>query len=112
MTTSRMHKIMAHVTLIAVLVLCQSSFRSTAIAQTKATVLGTVTNEKDELVPNAKVTAKNTGTNITRETTSNADGLYRIPELAPGLYEVRVEGQGFASEVRGGIDLTVGREAV
>lgn len=33
-------------------------------------------------------------------------------ELAPGQYEVRVEVLGFAPDVRGGIDLTVGREAI
>ncbi|HLE62455.1 MAG TPA: carboxypeptidase-like regulatory domain-containing protein, partial [Pyrinomonadaceae bacterium] len=113
MITVRLHKLVVHLAFIAALVLYQSSLASFAMAQTtKATILGTVTNEKGELVPNAKVTAKNIETNLIRETTSGGDGLYRIPELSPGKYEVRVEAQGFAPEARGGIDLTVGREAV
>src|SRR5713101_2795931 len=99
MTTHGMCKIMARLALIVTLVFFQAALTTLVIAQTKATILGTVTNEKDELVPNAKITAKNTDTNITRETTSSGDGLYRFPELAPGKYEVRVEVQGFAPEV-------------
>ncbi len=84
-----------------------------AFAQTsRASIQGTVTNEKGELVPNAKVTAKNIDTNITREANTDEAGFYRIPELAVGNYEVRVETQGFSPEVRQGVDLAVGREAV
>ncbi len=111
MITHRLHKLVSHWAFIAALILSQSA--SMAVGQTtRATILGTVTDEKGELVPNAKVTAKNVDTNITRETTSDDSGLYRISELPPGRYEVRIEAPGFAPEARGGIDLTVGREAV
>ncbi|HKZ77404.1 MAG TPA: carboxypeptidase-like regulatory domain-containing protein, partial [Pyrinomonadaceae bacterium] len=113
MTSRSMHVFVTHLTLIMVLVLAQSWLITQVNAQTtRATILGTVTNEKGELVPNAKVTAKNVDTNISRETTTDDAGLYRLPELVPGNYEVRVDVQGFAPDVRSGIDLTVGREAV
>src|SRR4030095_1306947 len=39
-------------------------------------------------------------------------GFYRIPLLQPGLYEVRVEAQGFQSQVLTQVVLTVGQIAV
>src|SRR5437879_1219495 len=112
MTTGRMCKIMARLSLIVTLVFFQPAVSTLALAPSKAIIRRTVTTEQGALAPKANLTPTNTGTNITRETTSSGDGLYRCPELAPGQYEVRVEVQGFAPEVRGGIDLTVGREAV
>ena len=108
MISRRMQQFATYLTLIIALVLSQSWLISQVKGQTtRATILGTVTNEKDELVPNARVTAKNIDTNLTRETTTDDAGLYRLPELVPGNYEIRVEVQGFAPDVRSGIDLTV-----
>ena len=113
MISRRMHVVTSQMVLITLVVVSQSWLMTPVTAQTtRATILGTVVNEKGELIPNAKVTAKNIDTNIIRESTTDAAALYRFPELVPGNYEVRVEVQGFAPEVRGGIDLTVGREAV
>ncbi|HWP42888.1 MAG TPA: carboxypeptidase-like regulatory domain-containing protein, partial [Blastocatellia bacterium] len=79
---------------------------------TRATVSGTVTDEKGSVIVNARITARNLDTGITREVTSDGDGRYIIPELSPGRFEVRAEHEGFRPELRTGIDLTVGREAV
>lgn len=112
MTTRRLHKLVTRLAFLAALILFQS-LPSPALAQTtRATISGTVTDEKGALVPNAKVMVRNIDKNITRETTSDDGGLYRLRELEPGNYEVRVEAQGFAPEVRGGIGLTLGHEAV
>src|SRR5882672_6223106 len=82
-------------------------------AQTnKATISGTVNDEKGAVVANAKIIAKNLDTNISRETTSDGGGRYRVPELAAGQYEVTAEAQGFRPKIHRGIELTVGREAV
>lgn len=113
MTSRRLHKLVVCLAFLAALILFQFSVPSTLFAQTtRAKISGTVTDENGALVPNAKVTAKNTDKNITRETTSDDSGLYRFPELEPGDYEIRVEATGFAAEARGGIVLTVGHEAV
>ena len=112
MTTRRLHKLVSRLAVLAAITFFQS-LPSPALAQTtRATISGTVTDENGALVPNAKVTVKHIDKNISRETTSDDDGLYRVRELEPGAYEVRVEAQGFASEARGGIGLTVGHEAV
>ena len=63
-------------------------------------------------MPGAKVTATNVQTNIARSVSSDGNGRFQIPELAPGAYEVQVEQTGFSKELRQGIVLTVGRDAV
>ena len=47
------------------------------------------------MVPNAVVTAKNTGTNAEATAKTNAEGYYRISNLPPGNYVVSVEAAGF-----------------
>ncbi len=79
---------------------------------TKATVSGTVTDEKGDLILDAKITAANLDTGITRETATDREGRYRIPELTLGRYEISVEQKGFRLYIQRGVELTVGRMAV
>ena len=83
-----------------------------AHAQTTGTILGAVTDSTGAAVPGAAVRATNVETGISRATVTNAAGRYRIPELGLGLYSVEAQITGFQTEVRSGIRLTVGREAV
>jgi len=62
---------------------------------TTATVLGTVTDKTGAAVAGAKVTARNTETNLKRTATSNDEGEYRIEFLPVGSYELEVSGTGF-----------------
>jgi hypothetical protein len=99
--------------LIAGLVFSPTCLTPLALGQTtRASVLGIVKDEKGGAIANAKITAKNVATGLTRETTADGEGRYRISELWPGVYEVTAQQQGFAPEVRSEIDLTVGRDAV
>lgn len=69
---------------------------SVASAQTiTGSITGTVSDPSGAVIPDVKVTATNTGTNVPFETTSNAEGLYRFPFLPVGNYTVTVEGKGF-----------------
>jgi hypothetical protein len=61
----------------------------------RATITGTVTDPSGAVVVGAKVTATNTGTGIPSNTTSNADGIYVLPNLFPGHYSVKFEKDGF-----------------
>ena len=76
------------------------------------TVLGTVRDSTGAVVPGATVTARNTETGLTRTIESGADGSYRFAALPVGVYEVRAEQAGFRTEVRRGMPLAVGQEAV
>ena len=86
---------------------------STSFAQLPtATILGTVKDASGAVVPGATVTARNMDTGQTRTVPTEGDGSYRMSALPIGKYEVRVEHEGFQSEVRSGLELTVGEEAV
>ena len=67
----------------------------TGQAQTQGGISGPVTDSSGAAVPGATVTVTNTATSGTRNTTTNAEGLYTFPSLPPGIYELKVELQGF-----------------
>jgi hypothetical protein len=81
-------------------------------AQTTATILGSVKDQSGAVLPGAEVTATNVATSISRTVPTNERGEYRIPALGVGDYKVETKMAGFQSEVREGITLNVGREAV
>ena len=63
-------------------------------------ISGTVTDASGAVVPGANVTVTNKATGAVRNLTANNEGLYSAPALTAGEYEVRVEVQGFRTEVR------------
>ncbi len=73
----------------------------TGQAQTQGGISGLVTDSSGAAVPGATVTVTNTATSGTRNTTTNAEGLYTFPAVPPGFYELKVELQGFkTAEIR------------
>jgi Carboxypeptidase regulatory-like domain len=81
-------------------------------AQTTGTISGSVTDEKQAVIPNATVTARNTETNISRKVQTGSDGRYRFENLPVGSYEITVESAGFAKHVQSGITLLLNQAAV
>ena len=81
----------------------------TAAAQlTSATIIGTVADQGGANVPNAKVTARNVETGLTRTVNTGEDGSYRIEFLPVGNYVVEVSGTaGFKKAIRESIVLRV-----
>ena len=78
---------------------------------TGASLTGQVTDPVGAALPNATVSAKNVGTNLTDQSTSDAQGIYRISPLPPGTYTLTVTANGFSTYVQQGIALTVGLSA-
>jgi hypothetical protein len=72
-----------------------------------ASVSGRVTDPQGAVVPGAQVSARQTDTNVTLETVTNAEGRFRFPYLKVGPYEVRVRARGFSDTARS-LRLTVG----
>lgn len=81
-------------------------------AQTTGTISGSVTDEKQAVIPNATVMARNTQTNISRQVETNSEGRYRFENLPVGSYELTVESAGFAKHVQTGITLLLNQAAV
>src|SRR5436190_16486807 len=79
------------------------------MAQSTGTIQGTVTDPSGAVVPNAQVTAINTGTNATRVTQSDASGNYLMPALPLGTYRIEVQASGMARQIVTGLVLEVGR---
>lgn len=73
-----------------------------------AAVGGTVLDPNGAAVVQARITIKNKATGQIREARTADDGTYRAANLAPGLYELKVEAQGFAATVVADTDLRVG----
>ena len=73
-----------------------------------ATLSGTIMDPSGAVVPNAQVTVRNTATGVTREVTTDTAGLYLLPNLLPGNYEVTVMSPGFNTARQSNVDLAVG----
>jgi hypothetical protein len=83
-----------------------------AMGQTiTGSIAGTITDPAGAVVPNAKVTATNTQTGVTFDTTSNDAGVYRLLFLPVGSYTVTVETQGFKRFSQGPFPLEVNQIA-
>jgi outer membrane receptor protein involved in Fe transport len=70
-------------------------------------IAGTVSDASGAVIQGAGVTARNTATNETHNTTSGATGAYSIPDLPVGPYEITVRKDGFKVFHQPGIELTV-----
>ena len=79
---------------------------------TTGTISGTVKDATGAVLPNAQIQVLNQDTGVSRTLQSDASGHYSAILLPLGNYQVTATVQGFETEVRSGIELTVGREAV
>jgi outer membrane receptor protein involved in Fe transport len=89
------------------LVLAASVFGQQAAT---ATIEGIVADQNKSAVPGAKVTVKNLDIGLTREITTDENGIYRIAALPPGIYQISAGGKGFADNKYGAVPLTVGQK--
>ena len=103
MSTSTKQRVMA-----AVAVLLGFANAAPLKAQgTNAQITGHVTDATGASVAGVKLVVRNVSTQRTSETVSNADGLYTVPQLDPGNYEISATKEGFKSFVRTGVTLVV-----
>jgi hypothetical protein len=83
-----------------------------AAAQFSATISGTVSDPTGAAVSGATVTVKESDTGALRTASTDSSGHYQVFSLPAGVYEVQVTKDGFSKEVRAGIHLAVGQDAV
>src|SRR3954463_3503632 len=60
-------------------------------------IAGQVTDPTHAAVPNSTLRLTNKGTGAERITQSDGEGNYNFPIVAPGVYTIRAEAQGFRS---------------
>jgi hypothetical protein len=79
--------------------------------QATALITGTVKDPSGAVVDGAKVTLRNSNTNIARSVTTNKDGYYSFSLVPIGTYELTVEQRGFEKYVHSGITLEINQNA-
>ena len=84
---------------------------SMALAQTVATgnIEGIVTDSSGGILPGVPVVVRNQNTNVVRESTTDASGIYRAPALQPGVYEVSASLSGFTTRPIADVRVQVGQ---
>jgi hypothetical protein len=61
-------------------------------------IYGRVMDQNGALIPGAEIEATLAKTRLTRKTTTDAQGRYRLVQLDPGNYQIRISALGFATQ--------------
>jgi hypothetical protein len=77
----------------------------------QATIVGTVADASNSVVPGTNVTATQVDTGRQFKDVSTQNGAYRIVGLPAGQYDLQADAPGFAPTVLKGIELLVGQNA-
>jgi hypothetical protein len=91
--------------LLPVLLFCVLA--SLAMAQSTASLSGTVTDPSGSAIPNAKVFATNLATGVASSTQSDSAGAYLFPSLPIGVYRLEVKAANFQTSVVSDLQLPV-----
>ena len=78
---------------------------SSAFAQYRASIQGTVTDSSGAVVKGAKISVKDQDSGRVIETVSNDNGFYSVTGLAPGSYTVTVSMAAFKNSVTNNLDV-------
>jgi len=81
-----------------------------AWAGVAGSISGTVTDISGRVVPSARVTAREAGTGLSYQTTTDGKGWYSLPVLPVGTYDLEIGAAGFASYKRTAIVLDTNAE--
>ena len=97
----------------ATLTMLLAGFARLAGAQViTGTIDGRVTDSSGGVLPGVTITVTNTATTATATVATTRDGLYRVPYLPPGPYDVRADLSGFRTETKQGVVVRVNDSAV
>jgi Carboxypeptidase regulatory-like domain/TonB dependent receptor-like, beta-barrel/TonB-dependent Receptor Plug Domain len=79
---------------------------------TGGSVRGIIQDESGSPLPGVSIVARHTATDTSRSTTSDESGFYKITELRVGPYEFTASLSGFSTQLRSGVTILVGQEAI
>jgi hypothetical protein len=80
-------------------VFCSMFFLTSAQAQYRASLQGTVTDPQGAVVPDSDVTLTNTETGRQQQAKSSPNGVYNFNALPPSVYIIKIEKSGFKQKV-------------
>ena len=93
-----------------ILSLCSFPYVASAQSSDQGQMRGTVSDSSGAVIPQARVTLTDTGTNITQKTTSNDHGLYVFTALPASNYRMLIDAPGFGTVEKPGIVLAVNQQ--
>ena len=103
---SRLHASLLFGVFLAVVSAPHASAQSTT-----GSISGTVTDTSGAVIRGAAVAVRNVDTGAVRSATSNDDGIFTVPLLTPGTYEVTAEAAGFSAGRVANVVVAIGSDA-
>ncbi|MEO8028368.1 MAG: carboxypeptidase-like regulatory domain-containing protein, partial [Bryobacteraceae bacterium] len=76
-----------------------------------ATITGTVVDASDAIVAGAQIRVTNVQTGVVKATRVTNSGLYVVPDVIPGTYNVEISADGFQAKRFTDVRLAVGQQA-
>jgi len=77
----------------------------------RASITGVVTDSSGAVVQDVNVTATNSATGVATTAKTNVSGAFSLLQLQPGTYSLRVEKEGFSSQVQENYQLVAEQNA-
>ncbi|MGI9103415.1 MAG: TonB-dependent receptor domain-containing protein [Terriglobales bacterium] len=87
-----------------------TAIAANAQSASSGTIRGRVTDAQGAVVPNATVTATNKATGGGRSVTTTGSGVYNIPNLQPGTYDVSAQSTNFKAATVNNVVVDVGSQ--
>ncbi len=78
---------------------------------TTGSINGTVVDPSGSSIGGVQIEVTNRGTGAQRKAVTADSGSYTVPQLPPGVYDISVKKDGFATEDRSGVQLLVNQSA-
>ena len=97
--SNRAESLLAFILRSLALIFCIFALSALAMAQSTATLQGTATDTSNAAVPNVKVVIHNQQTGVDRTTQTDQAGVYLVPGLLPGTYQITFSANGFQNLV-------------
>jgi hypothetical protein len=75
-------------------------------------ITGTVTGESGAVMPGVQISVREVSTGLARTSVTNTAGLYSVPDLSAGSFEMTVSASGFTTQIWTTITVTTGVERI
>jgi hypothetical protein len=82
-----------------------------ALPAQEANLSGRIFDSSQLAISGATITVTGQETDLTRSTRSNDSGVYSLPGLPPGKYDITLEADGFDSQERKSVLLEIAQQA-